>query len=837
METRSRKLAVSFLLTFTMLIGLFAFAPFTAFAQGGLAAPAIVSVGGIEVDQETNMGGAPSAMIGQPYSAQIVATGGYLTYSAGAGEYMKLPDGLSIDAETGLISGICTETEMGRHNVYITVSNAMGTVNAVIGMWVVDDSVAPIIETGEGQLGEAVYVNSFASFTVTLANDEATYLNDLQWSLKEGSLPDGMSLSYVKTQTVYIQGEPTQAGTYEFTLKAENEIGSAERTFRIVVREGSVKPTIIDYNELPYAIQGKPYEDQLRASGTNTQEDPIIWSYNDTEYSQDSYDLGNGLTLSNTGLISGTPTESGQPYFEYIHAKNSNGSDSQSAYIIIHANGEVTSIVVSPAETVVEKGGSLQFTAEIFGYGDVSQTVESWDTSMWYEPLNSWFPRPTSEDTKVENGLLTVGEDEERTQIMVVAIAGGEKGYAMVTIVEKGTEIYTVSFDANGGTGDMASVPVVENGTYELPVCTLTAPDGYEFKCWSVNDTEKAVGDEIIVNADTIVTAVWEKKAHVHSYDGSYTHDDDAHWKQCSDPMCPDLEGSITDTAFCTSAEAVNCITAGNCDCGNTIYGDHDFENGTIVMHNDEYHVGKCAYCDAINNDYNQHTGGTATCTERATCTACGEEYGITASHSFVIANGYKGTDGHANTCSCGAHDTPTAHTGGMATCTAKAKCSVCNTEYGTLAAHTPNADDGNCTTALTCSICSEVITAAETAHSDENSDGKCDLCNKDMPTSGGGTSGTTPDPIPNPTPDTTPDPDDEKDGLSGGAIAGIVVGSTAVVGAGGFSAVWFGVQKKTFGDLKNVFKKLGKKIAKKLAKKTKKSKTTETSETPENEG
>ena len=761
-------------------MSLFTIAPLTAFAQGGVAAPAIVSVGGIEVDQETNMGGAPSAMIGQPYSAQIVATGGDLTYSAGAGEYMKLPDGLSIDAETGLISGICTETEMGRHNVYITVSNAMGEVHAVIGMWVVDDSVAPIIETGEGQLGEAVYVDSFSAFKVSVSNN-ADFMNDLLWSVKSGSLPDGMGLYYEKTKTVYIQGYPTQAGTYEFTLKAENEIGSAERAFSIVVLEGTVQPRIIDYNELPYAIAGKPYEYQLRASGTNTQQDPIVWSYNDTEYSQDSYDLGNGLTLSKTGLVSGTPTESGYSYFNDVYAKNSAGSDHQSAYIIIRADGEVSSIVVSPSGTVVEKGDSLQFTAEVFGYGDVSQTVESWDTSMWYEPLNTWFPRPTSEYTKVENGLLTVGEDEERTQIMVVAVVGNVKGYAMVTIVEKGTEIFTVSFNANGGTGNMDDVLVADGGTYVLPVCGFTAPDGYEFMCWSVNDTEKAVGDEITVNADTTVTAIWEKKAHVHSYDGSYTHDDDAHWKQCSDPMCPDLEGSITDTAFCTSAEAVNCVTEGACVCGNTIFGEHDFENGITVKHDEEYHVGKCAYCNATNSDYSQHTGGTATCT-------------------------------------------------------AKAKCSVCNTEYGTLAAHTPNADDGNCTTALTCSICSEVITAAETAHSDENSDGKCDLCNKDMPTSGGGTGGTPPDPIPNPTPDTTPDPDDEKDGLSGGAIAGIVVGSTAVVGAGGFSAVWFGVKKKTFGDLKNAIKRLGKKITKKLAKKTKKSKTTETSETPENE-
>jgi hypothetical protein len=47
-----------------------------------------------------------------------------------------------------------------------------------------------------------------------------------------------------------------------------------------------------------------------------------------------------------------------------------------------------------------------------------------------------------------------------------------------------------------------------------------------------------------------------------------------------------------------------------------------------------------------------------------------------------------------------------------------------------------------------------------------------------------------------------------EKDGLSGGAIAGITSGSAAVAGAGGFSLFWFGIKKKKWSDLVNVFKK-----------------------------
>ena len=78
---------------------------------------------------------------------------------------------------------------------------------------------------------------------------------------------------------------------------------------------------------------------------------------------------------------------------------------------------------------------------------------------------------------------------------------------------------YTVSFNANGGTGEMASVPVVENDTYELPACGFTAPTGYEFKCWSVNEVEKAVGDEITITADTTVKAVWKAKSYTITFD------------------------------------------------------------------------------------------------------------------------------------------------------------------------------------------------------------------------------------------------------------------------------------------------------------------------------
>lgn len=68
---------------------------------------------------------------------------------------------------------------------------------------------------------------------------------------------------------------------------------------------------------------------------------------------------------------------------------------------------------------------------------------------------------------------------------------------------------YTVSFDANGGTGTMANATGI-SGEYTLPSNGFTAPEGKQFKSWSVDGKEKAVGDKITVTADTTVKAVWE---------------------------------------------------------------------------------------------------------------------------------------------------------------------------------------------------------------------------------------------------------------------------------------------------------------------------------------
>ena len=71
-------------------------------------------------------------------------------------------------------------------------------------------------------------------------------------------------------------------------------------------------------------------------------------------------------------------------------------------------------------------------------------------------------------------------------------------------------ERYVVSFNPNGGTGSMTSVEVEEGTSYTLPACTFVAPEGKEFKCWSVNNQEKNIGDMIEITENVEVKAVWK---------------------------------------------------------------------------------------------------------------------------------------------------------------------------------------------------------------------------------------------------------------------------------------------------------------------------------------
>ena len=87
---------------------------------------------------------------------------------------------------------------------------------------------------------------------------------------------------------------------------------------------------------------------------------------------------------------------------------------------------------------------------------------------------------------------------------------GAKISYAMQSLIDE-FETYTVSFNANGGTGEMTNITDVK-GEYTLPECTFAAPAGQEFVGWKVNNTGDLLmpGAVINVNADATIFAQWQ---------------------------------------------------------------------------------------------------------------------------------------------------------------------------------------------------------------------------------------------------------------------------------------------------------------------------------------
>ena len=176
---------------------------------------------------------------------------------------------------------------------------------------------------------------------------------------------------------------------------------------------------------------------------------------------------------------------------------------------------------------------------------------------------------------------------------------------------------YTVSFAANGGSGTMDSKTVEKGTEYTLPACGFTAPSGKVFKAWSVNDTEKSVGDKIVINADTTVTAVW--KVRVAPYVPGHTH---SYTKVVTEPTCTE-KGYTTYTCSCGYSyvddyvnakghtEVVDPAVAATCEKTGLTEGKHCSVCNEVLVAQKEtpktehkFSNGKCSVCGAADPNY-----------------------------------------------------------------------------------------------------------------------------------------------------------------------------------------------------------------------------------------
>ena len=131
----------------------------------------------------------------------------------------------------------------------------------------------------------------------------------------------------------------------------------------------------------------------------------------------------------------------------------------------------------------------------------------------------------------------------------------------------------------------------------------------------------------------------------------------------------------------------------------------------TCQYSNDEWHLFSvtCTVCD--NKWYygmSHQWSGTATCTSGKTCTVCGgssEPLG----HDWSTWTQNSDEKTHTRICKRDASHTETNNcTGGTATCTAKAVCTVCGGEYGEMAAHSFTAEKAEAQYLKSAATCAE---------------------------------------------------------------------------------------------------------------------------------
>ena len=233
-----------------------------------------------------------SANEGQPFTLNVStdftapAAGDTLTFTA------TLPAGLSINAQTGIISGTPTDSDYGTNPITVTATDAHGMAVSESFQLAVGDSgpTDPPIANQSANEGQPFTLNVSTDFTAPAAGDTLTFT---------ATLPAGLSIN---AQTGVISGTPTDSdyGTNPITVTATDAHGMAiSETFQLAVGDSGPTATAIANQS---ADEGQAFSLNVSSHFTAPAAgDALAFTAA----------LPAGLSINaQTGIISGTPTDS-----------------------------------------------------------------------------------------------------------------------------------------------------------------------------------------------------------------------------------------------------------------------------------------------------------------------------------------------------------------------------------------------------------------------------------------------------------------------------------------------------------------------------------------------
>ena len=137
--------------------------------------------------------------------------------------------------------------------------------------------------------------------------------------------------------------------------------------------------------------------------------------------------------------------------------------------------------------------------------GSVDTTSKNVTQGKTYGTL----PTPTRTNYTFAGWFTASDGGTQITSYSTVNLSGDQTLYARWIYNAPTPTTYTVTFDANGGSGSMSPRKVADDGEFTLPACKFTPPPDLEFDGWLVNGAVYQPGDTVQLNADAVAVAQW----------------------------------------------------------------------------------------------------------------------------------------------------------------------------------------------------------------------------------------------------------------------------------------------------------------------------------------
>jgi parallel beta-helix repeat protein len=386
---------------------------------------------------------------GIPFSESLTATGGVTPYIWSL-KNGTLPVGLTLDKSSGLISG--TPTTAKTYNFTVQVTDSAASKAAATQPLSITINPALKITTASlvaGKTGEA-YSQNFSA-----EGGSGDYL----WSLKSGTLPEGLNLD----EDGRLSGTPAHAGTFSFSPEVDDGIASVISAKPLILN--IYAPLAITPVVLPDGGVKAAYSASFTATGGIG---PYSWSK--------SGNWPKGLTLSSKGVVSGKPTRPGTYDFTVKVTDKARNTASETFSIKVNSAVTLASSSLTTGEVnipyswiPVASGGDGQYTWSYKGTLPSGLTFDNTTGVISGTPT-----------TDVKNAAITV---------KVTDGLGGFASKALKLKVYKAVTITTASLkDGKAGT------------SYSV---TLKAKDGSGKYNWSLAEGSNSLPEWASLNLKT----------------------------------------------------------------------------------------------------------------------------------------------------------------------------------------------------------------------------------------------------------------------------------------------------------------------------------------------